>query len=59
MIRRPLTLALVPLALTAQLSTAHAQPVRPETAPAGGSRPGAGPDACRITRSRRARRATS
>ena len=31
MIRRPLTLALVPLALTAQLGTAHAQPVQPAT----------------------------
>ena len=31
MIRRPFTFALVPLALTAQLSTAHAQPVRPAT----------------------------
>ena len=31
MIRRPFTFALVPLALTAQLSTAHAQPVQPAT----------------------------
>ena len=31
MIRRPLTFALLPFALSAQLGTAHAQPVRPAT----------------------------
>ena len=43
MIRRPLTFALVPLALSAQLGTAHAQPARPATTqPALPSRAGAG-----------------
>ena len=40
MIRRPLTFALVPLALSAQLGTAHAQPARPATTqPAAAVRP--------------------
>ena len=43
MIRRRLTFALVPLALSAQLGTAHAQPVRPATTPPAAAVPAAAP----------------
>ena len=59
MIRRPLTFALVPLALTAQLGTAHAQPSRPATPQPAAAAPAPVAWHSRRTRSRRARRATS
>ena len=58
MIRRRLTFALLPFALTAQLGTADAQPTRPATAQPAPVAPRL-PRCCRKTPSRHARRGTS